>query len=74
MSKLIKWFGANIASVLGIIQAIVKFIKEVLTAVINILLPVIPGDKFDAVVMKVRDLVNKIDEWIEKIKAKVLGQ
>jgi len=66
--KLLSWLPINIAGILGIIQAIIKFIKEVLTLVVNLLLPVIPSHKFDDIVMKVRNIMNKIDEGVEKIK------
>lgn len=68
-AKLLSWIPVNIAGLLGIVQGVLKCIKEILTVVINILLPIIPGDKFDDVVLKVRDIVNKIDEAVEKVKS-----
>ena len=69
MVKIITWIGLTIASILGITQAVVKFIKEVLTAVVNILFPLFPdGGKFETVVTAVRAFVEKADTWIENIK------
>lgn len=56
------------AGLIGIIQAAVKFIKEVLTLIVDLLYPVIPSAKFKAIIDKVRKIVNKIDEILEKIK------
>lgn len=72
IEKIMVWIKVNCAGVFGIAQAVVKFVKEVLTALINILLPVIPYDQFDPIVMKVRDAVNKVDEFLENIKEKFL--
>ena len=57
-----------IAGVLGIIQAAIKFIKEVITLIINLLFPIIPDGKFEEIVLKVRDIINKVDEAVGKIK------
>ena len=72
MGKIFTWILANGASILGILQAIVKAIKELLTAVVNLLSIFIPSDKIEDVVMVVRNVLNKIDEWIEIIKEKLL--
>lgn len=66
--KLITWIMLNGASVLAVIQSALKFIKEVLTACVNILYPIIPSDKFKAIVEKVRGVVNMVDDLVEKGK------
>ncbi len=66
--KLLKWIPVNLLSVLGIIQAIVKLIKEIVTAIVNVLFPVIPSEQFKKVVETVRGIINSIDSVIEKIK------
>jgi len=71
-SKLIKWVMLNAASVIAMVQVVLKFVKEVLTAVVNILFPIIPDGPFEVIILKVRDIVNKIDEIVEKIKAKLV--
>ena len=70
--KLLKYIPVNIASVVGIAQALVKLIKELTTGVVNIFYPIIPQAKFLSVVMKVRDIVNKLDEWLETLKGFLL--
>lgn len=72
MVKIWTWILANGASVLGIIQAVIKAVKEILTAVVNLLSIFIPSDKIEQIVMTVRNILNKIDEWIEIIKEKLL--
>lgn len=66
--KLITWIMLNGASALGVVQVVLKFIKEVLTACVNILYPIIPSDKFKAIVEKVRGFVNMVDDLVEKGK------
>ena len=59
----------TIASLLNIVQLIIQTIKEILTIIINAALPFIPNAK----VQKIRDVFNKIDDWIEKFKVMVFG-
>ena len=70
--KLLKYIPVNIASLVGILQAIVKLLKELATGLVNIFYPIIPQSKFLAVVMKVRDIVNKLDDLLEKLKGFLL--
>ena len=72
IGKIISWIMLNGASILGMVQAVVKAVKEILTAVVNLLSIFIPSDKIEDVVMTVRNILNKIDEWIEVIKDKLL--
>ena len=72
MAKLLKWIPANIVSILGIAQVIVKLLKEILTAIVNIAYPIIPAGKFKDIVNAVRNWVNIADSWIEKIKSFLL--
>ena len=55
-----------IKGVLGVLQAVIKFVKEVCTLAIDILSPVIPN--VDLVVTIIRAKINIIDGWLEKIK------
>jgi len=68
IKKLIQWLYVNIAGVLGVVQAVIKALKEILTVIVNILFPVIPSAKFKAIITAVRGIVNKLDEIVEKIK------
>jgi len=71
--KIVNWILLVLPSIFGIVQAVLKFVKEVLTAVVNCLYPIIPSKKFQGVVEAVRGVVNVVDDWIEKIKSAVLG-
>lgn len=70
IAKILTWLSLNLASVLGIVQGVIKVLKEILTAIINILFPIFPDEgKFERAVLFVRDLVNKVDAWVETIKS-----
>ncbi len=68
LKKLIAWLPSNLAAILGIIQAVIKFVKEVATLALDIIAPLIPGNNDDVIIGKVRDFCNAVDGWIEKIK------
>ena len=70
--KIITWILANGATILGLLQAIIKALKELATGVVNVLSLLIPNSKIKVIVEKVRAVFNKIDEWIEIIKDKLL--
>ena len=67
---ILSWLGLNLATVLGVAQALLKLIKELLTGMLNIVFPLWVGhnEAFEASVMKVRDFCQTIDGWIESIK------
>jgi hypothetical protein len=58
-----------LAGNLGIIQAVLKFIKELITLIVDILFPIIPIAKFQKVVLTIRAGVETVDGWVEKVKA-----
>lgn len=68
ITKLIQWIKLFLAGNIGIIQAGVKFVKEVLTLIVDILFPVMPIAKFQAFVLWLRTAINTLDGWIEKVK------
>lgn len=72
LAKIWNWLRLNLASILGLVQGVVKVIKELLTAIVNILFPLIPNAKFQQIVMAVRNVINVIDIWLEKIKVWIL--
>lgn len=72
LAKLKSWIPKNIAGILGIAQAVVKFGKEVATSFLNLICPIIPGDKDVLITQKIRDIFNMIDEAIEKVKKYLL--
>jgi len=68
MNKILTWIKANLASLVGIIQAAIKALKEVLTAIINLLSIFIPAIAAQKIVLKIREVLEMVDGWIEKIK------
>lgn len=72
MLKIWTWILVNGATLLGCLQAIVKAIKELLTGLVNLLSLFMPIETAEKLVRSVRDIMNKIDEWIEIIKDKLL--
>jgi len=68
MGKIITWVLANGATVLGMVQAILKAIKELLTGVVNLLSLFMPLETAENLVYAVRGVVNAVDNFIEKLK------
>lgn len=67
--KIWTWILANGASALAMVQVGIKLIKEIITALLNFLSILFPSSKMEAFILKVRDWVNIIDGWVEKLKA-----
>ena len=72
MVKIWTWIKLNGASVLGIAQAVVKALKEVVTAIVNLLSIFLPTISAQKVVVWIRAALNLIDSWIEKIKVTLI--
>jgi len=68
MGKIITWVLANGATLLGCLQAIVKAIKELLTGVVNLLSLFMTKEAAEKLVAFVRNVLNAVDGFIEKIK------
>ena len=68
MTKIISWVLLNGATLLGCLQAVVKAIKELLTGVVNLVSIFLPSFASKKVVETVRNVMNQIDDFIEKIK------
>ncbi len=68
MAKVITWILANGATLLGLLQAVVKAIKELLTGVVNLISLFVPQATANKAVEAVRGIMNKIDDGIEYIK------
>jgi phage-related protein len=72
MLKVITWIMANGATLLGLLQAIVKAVKELLTGVVNLISLILPQSTANKAVEAVRGVLNAIDDVIEKIKGYLL--
>jgi phage-related protein len=69
MTKIITWVMVNGATLLGVLQAIVKAIKELLTGIVNLLSLFMTADAAEASVKTVRAAMNWVDDILEKIKS-----
>lgn len=70
--RLIGYLPANLASLLGIIQVLIKFGKEVCTLMVNMLFPIFPNAIFHKTVGIIRGIFNKADDFLELGKAWLL--
>ena len=76
--KFVKWVPLNIVSFFGVLQACIKCVKEIITAVVNLLASIvvlIPGvdlAKANVVVIAIRAFIEKADAGVEKVKAVLL--
>jgi hypothetical protein len=72
---IVKWILLNGVSILGMVQVVIKFVKELLTLVVNVLFPVfwVNEGSFEKTVLKVRAMVETLDGWVEKLKAAMLS-
>ena len=68
IGKIIAWVLLNGATLLGVLQAIIKAVKELLTGILNLLSLFMPIAVAQAIIDKIRAVLNKIDEYIEIIK------
>lgn len=68
MLKIVTWVMANGATLLGLVQAVIKAVKELLTGVVNLLSLFMPQAATNKIVEKIRAILNKVDEGIEFIK------
>ncbi len=63
-----------IVNAFGFVQVIIKVLKEVATAVVNLLFPFFPdGGKFETAVLGFRAWIDKADEKVEQVKQVILG-
>lgn len=71
--KALKWIPKNIGAIMGIAQAVVSFVRELCMLFARIICPIIPGDEDEEIVAKIREIAEKILEFLEKIKNWLLG-
>ena len=72
ITKLLTWLKVNLASVLATVQTALKAVKEVLTAIVNVISIIMPATAAQKLVLTIRDAVNMVDDWIEKMKVVLL--
>lgn len=66
--KIFTWIKVNIATLLAAVQLLVKVLKELLTAIVNVLSIFFPAVAAEKLVMKIRNILNVIDDAITSIK------
>lgn len=66
--KILNWLRDNGASICAAVQIVLKAIKELLTAVVNLVSIFLPAAGSAAIVGGIRAVVNTIDGGIEFIK------
>ncbi len=72
--KVITWILANGATLLGLLQSVIKAVKELLTGIVNLISLFLPSAASSKLVENVRGMVNKVDEAVEYIKNLLLGK
>jgi hypothetical protein len=68
MLKIFTWLKVNVASLLAGAQLIIKILKELLTAIVNVLSIFFPAVAAEKLVLAIRTGLNLIDDAITKIK------
>ena len=63
-----KLIPKNIAGILGVIQTAIPFVREVLMLATRICAALIPGDKDDKVIAKIREVFDQLEAGFEKLK------
>lgn len=72
--KIVTWIMVNGGALIGILQGIIKVLKELVTLIVDLISLVMPGHVSQAVVDKIRAIFNTIDEWLEKAKVLLIKQ
>jgi hypothetical protein len=73
LGKIGSWLALNGIATLGIIQGILKLLKELLTAILDLISLFLPQSAIQKIVDKVRGVINAIDRIIETIKIAATG-
>ncbi len=62
----------NVAGIVGVIEAIINVIRELLIVAARICATVIPGDADDKIVAKIKAIFDKVEGAFERIKSFLL--
>lgn len=68
MIKIFTWLRANGASIIGAVQAVLKALKELLTAIVNLISLIMPAAAAQGMINGIRAVINVIDAGLEAIK------
>jgi len=72
IKKLLTWLVIWVPTAIGIVEVVLKFVKELLTLVMDILYPIIPSAKFKALVTWLRAKVDVVYDKFSKVKEQLL--
>ena len=72
MKFLDKLIPKNIAGILGLIQTIIPIIREALMLATRVCAVLIPGDKDDEFIAKIKKAFDVAEGWFEKAKKLLL--
>lgn len=70
--KIFSWVMLNGATLIGVLQAIVKAIKELVTGIVNLLSLFLSAEQSEEAVATVRRALNFVDNILENLKGFLL--
>ena len=73
LNKILTWLRMNGATICGLVQTVIKTLKEIATGLINLLSIFAFTAAAEALVVKVRGFFEKLDGWIEIAKTWLLS-
>lgn len=74
MNFIKKLIPKNIAGILGVVQTVIPFIREILMLATRICAVLIPGDKDDKIIAAIKNIFDKFEKGFEKFKNIFLGE
>ncbi len=72
LKKILKWLVLVLPCALGIIEAAIKALKEILTTIVDVLFPVIPIEKFKKFITWLRAKIDWLYDKVSIAKAAIL--
>lgn len=77
IKKLLLWIPKNLGGALGVIQPIIKFVRELAILLVRLVCPILSfgkdGKTDDRVIQQIADIADRIDKGIESLKNKLLA-
>jgi hypothetical protein len=67
--KVFTWIKVNIASLINALQLVVKALKELLTAIVNLISIILPAAGAQKIVLAIRAALEAVDGWLEALKS-----
>ena len=73
ITKILTWLRMNGATICGLIQTVIKALKEIATGLINLLSIFAFTATAEALIIKIRTFFQMLDGWIEIAKVWLLN-